>query len=79
MRVIIVRAMCRNDNAASTINGAISIASSASRQLTHSNTPAMITTSSSWLSRSITRVTTVEKSCVSDVTRLTILPDENSS
>ena len=32
-----------------------------------------------WLNRSITSVTTVQKSCVSDVTRLTILPEGCSS
>jgi len=37
------------------------------------------TTSSTWLSRSSTNVTTSEKSCVSEVTRLTILPEGCSS
>jgi hypothetical protein len=44
-----------------------------------SSAPVMMTTSSTWLTRLSVSVTVFEKSAVSDVTLLTIFPDENSS
>ena len=59
--------------------GAMVSAISASRRSIKTSSPTMIVTISTWLIRLRVNVTTLEKSCVSDVTRLTILPDENSS
>ena len=61
------------------INGAMAGAMSASRASIKKSTPKMITTSSTWLIRLRVSVTTLAKSWVSEVTRLTILPVGYSS
>ncbi len=62
-----------------TIGGAIASVSRASSTLRMKSTTVISTTSRSWLSRFSVSVTTVAKSSVSEVTRLTILPDGDSS
>ena len=48
---------------------------SPSRRFCESSTTLMTQTKTSWLSRSTVSVTTVAKSCVSEVTRLTMRPE----
>src|SRR5262249_32460206 len=69
------RAMRRNTSATPTAIGPLARVSIASRQFTTSITAAITPTSISWLSRSIVSVITMAKSCVSELTRLTIRPD----
>ena len=73
------RAVRRKAIAARIVTGAMTRAISVNWVLIKRRTITIINTWNSWLTRLRVKVTTFEKSCVSEVTRLTILPDENSS
>jgi len=73
------RATRRKLSAIAAATGAIASRISVSEAFTRSSQAVRMPSSSTWLSRLITRLTTSEKSCVSEVTRLTILPEGCSS
>jgi hypothetical protein len=62
-----------------TINGAMAAAINANRVLMKKSTAKITATSSTWLIKLSVSVTTLAKSCVSEVTRLTTLPVGYSS
>ena len=69
------RAMRRNASAARTTIGLTARTINARKESRKNNSTMMKPTSSTWLTRLTVRVTTVAKSSVSEVTRLTILPE----
>ncbi len=73
------RAIRRKLSARAIASGDIATMTSVSSGLMRNNQNISATTSTIWPSRLVTRLTTSEKSCVSDVTRETIFPDGCSS
>ena len=69
------RAMPRKPRATAKTTGAVARVSRPRVGCTATSTPTTTSTNSTWLIRSMVRVTTFEKSWVSEVTRLTIVPD----
>jgi len=78
-RCVTMRAMRRKLSAISAAKGAIASSSSVSVTLMRTSHTVRNTTKSTWLNRFVVSVTTSARSCVSDVMRLTILPEGCSS
>ncbi len=76
---MVSRAIFRKPSAIATMIGVIASVRSASPTSRWNSSAVTKTSNSTWLSRFITSVTTVAKSSVSEVIRLTTLPDGVSS